>query len=68
MLGDCKNSGREARGPRNGEVKMKTPFVIAFVTVVLAAVSPLAIMNKSGPHDWCAPASSIRHQLNTGHS
>ena len=84
MLGDCKhrlvhrafsfkdgNSGREARGPRNGEVKMKTPFVIAFVTVVLAAVSTLAIMNnacKSGPHDWCAPASSIRHQLNTGHS
>jgi hypothetical protein len=50
---------------------MKTPFVIAFVTVVLAAVSTLAIMNnacKSGPHDWCAPASSIRHQMNTGHS
>jgi hypothetical protein len=50
---------------------MKTPFVIAFVTVVLAAVSTLAIMNnacKSGQHDWCAPTPNIRHQLNAGHS
>jgi hypothetical protein len=48
---------------------MKTPLVIAFVAVVLAAVSTLAIMNnacKSSQHAWCAPTSSMRHHIKTG--
>ena len=78
MLGDCKhrlvhrafsfkdgNSGREARGPRNGEVKMKTPLTI-LLAVVLTVVSILAIMNngcKSGRHSWCAAKSAVQSDI-----
>jgi len=48
---------------------MKSPLVIVLVAVVLVTVSTLAVMNnacKSGEHEWCAPMSSLRHQIKTG--
>jgi hypothetical protein len=50
---------------------MKTPLVIVLTAVVLVTISTLAIMNnacKSNHHEWCAPMSTIRHHINTGHS
>lgn len=49
---------------------MKSPVVIVLGAVVLMAVSALAIMNKackSGQHTWCAPISTVRHHITTGH-
>jgi hypothetical protein len=50
---------------------MKTPVLIVLGALVLVAGSGLAIMNnvcKSGHHAWCAPMSSVRNQVKTGHS
>jgi hypothetical protein len=50
---------------------MKTPLVIVLRATVLVTVSTLAIMNnacKSSQHEWCAPMSSIRHHIRSGHS
>ena len=50
---------------------MKTPVLIVLGALVLVAGSGLAIMNKvckSGHHTWCAPMSSVRHHVKTGHS
>jgi hypothetical protein len=49
---------------------MKAPLLIALAAMLVAG-SGLAMMNnacKSG-HDnaWCAPISSVRHHVNTGH-
>ena len=56
---------------RGREVTMKSPLVIVLVAVVLVAISTLAVMNsacKSSQHAWCAPMSSVRHHIATGHS
>jgi len=48
---------------------MKGPLVIVLVAIALVAVGTLAIMNnacKTSQHEWCAPTSSIRHQIKTG--
>jgi hypothetical protein len=54
------------------ETHMKAPFLIVLGAVVLVAASGLAMMNnacKSNHHNaWCAPISSIRHHVKTGHS
>ena len=50
---------------------MKSPLVIVLAAVVLVGVSTLAVMNqacKSSQHAWCAPMSTIRHHIKTGHS
>jgi hypothetical protein len=50
---------------------MKSPLVIVLVAVVLGTVGTLAMMNKvckSSEHAWCAPTSTIRHHIRTGHS
>ena len=56
---------------RGREVTMKTPLVIVLVAVVLVTVGTLAVMNKackSSQHAWCAPMSTVRHHMETGHS
>jgi hypothetical protein len=57
---------------RKREVTMKTPLVMVLVAVVLVTVCTLAVMNKacknSQQHPWCAPMSSLRHHIKTGHS
>ncbi len=56
---------------RGREVTMKTPLIIVLVAVVLVVVSTLAVMNnacKSSQHGWCAPTSSLRHDIKTGQS
>ena len=48
---------------------MKSPSIIVLVAVVLVAVGALAVMNKackSSQHAWCAPTSSMRHQIKAG--
>jgi hypothetical protein len=48
---------------------MKRLLVILPVAVVLVAVGTLAVMNnvcKSGQHAWCAPMSTVRHDIKTG--
>jgi len=50
---------------------MKSPLVIVLVAVVLVTAGTLAVMNKackSSQHAWCAPMSSVRHHIKTGHS
>jgi Tfp pilus assembly protein PilV len=51
---------------------MKTPLVMVLVAVLLVTVGTLAVMNKacknSQQHPWCAPMSSLRHHIKTGHS
>jgi hypothetical protein len=50
---------------------MKSPLVIVLVAVVLVTVGTLAVMNKackSSQHAWCAPMSTVRHHIETGHS
>ena len=49
---------------------MKAPLLIALAAMLVAG-SGLAMMNNAckGGHDnaWCAPISSVRHHVNTGH-
>jgi hypothetical protein len=48
---------------------MKSPLVIVLVAIVLVAVGTLVVMNnacKTSQHEWCAPTSSMRHQIKTG--
>jgi len=50
------------------EVTMNSPLVIVLVAIVLVAVGTLAVMNnacKASQHEWCAPTSSMRHQIKT---
>jgi hypothetical protein len=50
---------------------MKTPVLIVLGALALVAGGGLAIMNnacKSSHHTWCAPMSSVRHHVQTGHS
>jgi hypothetical protein len=50
---------------------MKSPLVIVIVAVVLVTVGTLAVMNnacKSSQHPWCAPVSTARYHIKTGHS
>jgi predicted benzoate:H+ symporter BenE len=47
---------------------MKTT-VLIILTVTVLIVGALAVMNnacKISQHEWCAPASSMRHQIKTG--
>jgi hypothetical protein len=63
-----KLSASERRGR---EATMKSPLVFVLVALVLVAVSTLAVMNKtckSTQHSWCAPMSTVRHQIKFGHS
>jgi hypothetical protein len=50
---------------------MKTPLLILFTAaIVLATGGTLAIMNnacKNSRHAWCAPASDMRHHVNTAY-
>ena len=42
---------------------------LRIVAIVLVAVGTLAVMNnacKTSQHEWCAPTSSMRHQIKTG--
>jgi hypothetical protein len=53
------------------EATMKSPLVVVLVAVVLVTVSTLAVMNqtcKSSQHAWCAPMSTMRHQIKSGPS
>jgi len=50
---------------------MKSPLVVVLVAVVLVTMSTLAVMNqtcKSSQHAWCAPMSTVRHQIRSGPS
>jgi predicted benzoate:H+ symporter BenE len=47
---------------------MKTS-VLIILTVTVLIVGALAVMNnacKISQHEWCAPTSSMRHQIKTG--
>jgi hypothetical protein len=47
---------------------MKTS-VLIILTVTVLIVGALAVMNnacKTSLHEWCAPTSSMRHQIKTG--
>jgi len=47
---------------------MKSPLLIVLVAAVLVTIGTLAVMNnacKSSQHSWCAPTSSLRHQIKT---
>ena len=47
---------------------MKTS-VLIILTVTVLIVGALAVMNnacKASQHEWCAPTSSMRHQIKTG--
>jgi hypothetical protein len=50
---------------------MRSRLFIVLVTAVLVTVGTLAVMNnacKSSQHAWCAPTSSLQHQIKTGRS
>ena len=54
---------------RGREVTMKSPLVFVLVAVVLVTVGTLAVMNKackSSQHAWCAPMTTVRHDIKTG--
>ena len=60
------NSSSEWPGARG---HMKSPLVIVLVAVVLVTVGTLAVMNKackSSQHAWCAPMTTVRHDIKTG--
>ena len=64
------NSAGERPGVSQRGYPVKTPLVIVFIAVVLvAAVSAMVVVKKackSGDHEWCVPASSLRHHIKTG--
>ena len=48
---------------------MKSPLVIVLIAVALVAVGTLAVMNKAckgSQHAWCAPMTTVRHDIKTG--
>ncbi len=51
---------------------MKAPLLVILGAVVLVAGSGLAMMNNacksSHQNGWCAPISSVRHHVKSGHN
>jgi len=67
--GSYLNQGNSAGERPGARVNMKSPLVVVLVAIVLVAVGTLAVMNnacKTSQHEWCAPTSSMRHQIKTG--
>ena len=66
-----RRKGFAARKARRGtdHRTAASPLVIVLVAVVLVTVGTLAVMNKAGKssqHAWCAPMSTVRHDIKTG--
>jgi hypothetical protein len=68
-VGSFEDADNSVAGGAISEVAMKVRLLIFLTAIVLATGSALAIMNndcKSSHHTWCAPMSSIRHQVHLG--